>query len=81
MIAELANSMQEQSQKEMMELFKATLDKNSPTPTNLKKGVEGGKKKKCQHCRLEVYHKPKACFELEANAAKRPAGWTSKKST
>ncbi len=81
MIAELANSMQEQSQKEMMELFKATLDKNSPTPTNLKKGAEGGKKKKCQHCRLEVYHKPKALFELEANAAKCPAGWTSKKST
>ncbi len=84
MIAELANSMQEQSQKqfkEMMELFKVTLDKNSPPPTNPKKGAEGKKKKKCQHCGLEVYHKPKACFELEANAAKRPAGWTSKKST
>ena len=84
LIAELANSMQEQSQKqfkEMMELFKATLDKNSPTPTNPKKNAEGKKKKKCQHCGLEVYHKPEACFELEANAAKRPAGWTSKKST
>jgi len=80
MIDEFANSMQEQSQKqfkEMMELFKATLGKNSPTPTNPKKGAEGKKKKKCQ----EVYHKPEACFELEANAAKRPAGWTSKKST
>jgi hypothetical protein len=30
---------------------------------------------------MEVYHKPEACFELEANAAKRPAGWKSKKST
>jgi hypothetical protein len=36
MIAKLANSMQEQSQKqfkEMMEMFKATLNTNSPTPT------------------------------------------------
>jgi len=84
MIAKFANSMQEQSQKqfkEMMEMFKATLDKNSPTPTYPKKGAEGKKKKKCQHCRLEVYHKPEACFELEADAAQHPAGWTSKKST
>jgi hypothetical protein len=76
--------MQEQSQKqfkEMMELFKAKLDKTPPTPTNPKKNAEGKKKKKCQHCGLEVYHKPDACFELEANAAKRPAGWTSRKST
>jgi hypothetical protein len=84
MIAELANSMQEQSQKqfkEMMEMFKATLNTNSPTPTIPKGRAGGKKKKKCPHCGLEVYHKPKACFELEANAAKRPAGWTSKKST
>ena len=84
MIAELANSMQEQSQKqfkEMMEMFKATLNTNSPTPTIPKGGAGGEKKKKCPHCGLEVYHKPEACFELEANAAKRPAGWTSKKST
>jgi hypothetical protein len=84
MIAELANSMQEQNQKqfkEMMELFKAALDKNSPTPTNPKKSGEGKKKKKCPHCGLEVYHKPDDCFELDANAAKRPANWTSKKST
>jgi hypothetical protein len=77
MIAELANSMQEQNQKqfkEMMELFKAALKKNSPTPTNPKKGAAGKQKKKCQHCGLEVYHKPEACFELETNAAKRPAG-------
>ena len=84
MIAELANNMQEQSQKqfkEMMELFKAMLDKNSPTPANPKKGAKGKKKKKCQHCRLEVYHKPEACFELEANTAKHPAGWSGKQST
>jgi hypothetical protein len=83
MIAELANSMQEQSQKqfkEILDLFKATLNTNtSPTPTTPKRGA-GKKKKKCPHCQTEVYHKPEACFELDANAAKRPAGWKSKKS-
>ncbi len=82
MIAELANSMQEQSQKqfkEILDLFKATLNTNtSPTPTTPKGGA-GKKKKKCPHCKTEVYHKPKACFELDANAAKRPVGWKSKK--
>ena len=86
MIAELANSMKDESQKqfkEMMELFTATLAKNSPSPTNPKNPKMGAdkKKKKCPHCGLEVYHKPDACFELEANTAKCPAGWTSKKST
>jgi hypothetical protein len=84
MIAELANSMQEQNQKqfkEMMKMFKATLNMNSPTPTISKGGSGGEKKKKCPHCGLEVYHKPKACFELETNAVKHPVGWTSKKST
>ncbi len=83
-IAKLANSMQEQSQKqfeEMMEMFKATLNANSPTPTTPKGGAGGKKKKKCLHCGLEVYHKPEACFKLDANATKRPAGWTSKKNT
>lgn len=82
MIAELANSMQEQNQKqfkEMMDLLKATLGKNSSTPKNLKSSTEK-KKKKCPHCGLEVYHKPDACYELEENASKRPSGWKSKKS-
>ncbi len=83
-IAKFANSMQEQSQKqfkEMMEMFKATLNANSPTPTTPKGSARGKKKKKIPHCRLEVYHKPEACYKLDANAAKRPAGWKSKKST
>ncbi len=83
-IAELANSMQEPSQKqfkEMMEMFKATLNANSPTPTTPKGSAGGKKKKKCPHCGLEVYHKPEACFKLDANAAKCPAGWRSKKNT
>jgi hypothetical protein len=64
-----------------MELFKAALEKNSPTPTNPKKGAAGEQKKKCQHCGWKVYHKPEACFELDANAAKCLAGCMSKKST
>ncbi len=83
MIAKLANSMQEQSQKqfkEILNLFKVTLNTNtSPTPTTPKGGA-GKKKKKFLHCETEVYHKPEACFELDANAAKHPAGWKSKKS-
>ena len=86
MIAELAHSMKDESRKqfkEMMELFTATLAKNLPSPTNPKNPKTGAdkKKKKCPHCGLEVNHKPDACFEHEANAAKCPAGWTSKKST
>jgi len=82
MIAELAHSMKDKSQKqfkEMMELFTTTLANNSPSPTNPKNPKTGAdkKKKKCPHCGLEVYHKPDACFELEANAANHPAGWTS----
>ncbi len=53
LVAELANSMQEQSQKqfkEMMKLFKATLDaKGLPDPSKPKGGEGKKKKKKCQH--------------------------------
>ncbi len=64
-----------------MKLIKATIEaKPLPNPGN-PKGGGGKKKKKCLHCEMEVYHKPKACFELEANATKHPVGWESKKST
>ncbi|KAL7483205.1 hypothetical protein ACHAW6_008848 [Cyclotella cf. meneghiniana] len=88
LFAEFANIIQETSQKqfkEMIELFSKTLtSKDSPTvPTNTPGGktTEGKKKKKCPHCGWMVYHKPKSCYELAANASKRPDGWTSKKST
>ena len=83
--AEFANSINEQSAKqfkEMMKLFKKALDsKDSPKPGNQNSGGGGKQKKKCPHCGLEVYHKPEKCFELEANAYKRPANWKSKKSS
>jgi hypothetical protein len=50
----------------MMEMFKDKFDtKTSPSPTNPKNPKSGAdkKKKKCPNCRLEVYHKPEACFE------------------
>eukprot|EP00804_Cyclotella_cryptica_P022210 CCRYP_017948-RB/>CCRYP_017948-RB protein AED:0.43 eAED:0.43 QI:0/0/0/1/0/0/2/0/229 len=84
LLAEVANSIQETSQKqfkEMMELFtKALASKGSPTTTSADVSTKK-KKKKCPHCLLEVYHKPEKCFELEANASKRPEGWKSKKTT
>ena len=55
--------------------------KSFPDPSNPKGGEGKKQKKKCQHCGMEVWHKPEACFELEANASKRPVGWKSKKST
>eukprot|EP00804_Cyclotella_cryptica_P030119 CCRYP_009530-RB/>CCRYP_009530-RB protein AED:0.38 eAED:0.39 QI:0/0/0/1/1/1/2/0/363 len=85
-LAEFANSLNEQTTKqfkEMMELFKKTLEtKDPPKPGNSGSGGGGGRKTKktCPHCGLEVYRKPEKCFELEANADKRPAGWKSKKS-
>ena len=84
-LAEFANSINEQNTKqfkEMMELFKKALDsKDSPKPGNQNGGGGGKPKKKCPHCGLMVYHKPEKCFELEANADKRPANWKSVKST
>ena len=80
LMAKFANTINEQTQKqfkEMMEAFtKALGNKNSPNPPA---NPTGGKKKKCPHCLLEVYHKPEKCFELEANADKRPVGWKSMK--
>ena len=65
MISKLANSMKDESQKqfkEMMELFKESFAKISPSSTNPmnKKAGADKKKKKCPHCGLEVYHKPEA---------------------
>jgi hypothetical protein len=83
-MAEVANSIAEQNQKqfkEMMSMFQKALEtKNSPNAPNAPTNSSGGKqKKKCPHCAKLVYHKPEKCFELEANAANRPAGWKSAK--
>ena len=92
LLAELANTLAEQNQKQLKELmaeFTKTLKtKDSPQPSNQTGGGgnqngdgKGKQKKKCPHCGLVVYHKPEKCFELEANASKRPEGWKSKKET
>jgi hypothetical protein len=84
-LAEFANSLNEQTTKqfkEMMELFKKTLETKDPPKPGNTTGSGGRKTKKtCPHCGLEVYHRPEKCFELKANADKRPAGWKSKKSS
>lgn len=41
----------------------------------------GSEKKLCPHCKKVVAHKADDCFELEANAAKRPNGWRSSKAS
>ena len=66
-IAKFANSMQEQSQKqfkEILDLFKATLNTNTlPTPTTPKGGA-GKKKKKCPHCKTRCITSPKLASNL-----------------
>eukprot|EP00956_Cyclotella_meneghiniana_P030766 scaffold78451_cov61-Cyclotella_meneghiniana.AAC.1 len=61
-LAEFANSINEQSSKqfkEMIELFKKTLEAKDSLKSGNPNGGGGGKqKKKCPHCGSEVYHKP-----------------------
>jgi hypothetical protein len=57
-------------------------DKENTPPTGNNSGT--GKttkrqKKKCKNCGKMVLHKPKLCYELEANAASRWDGWKSSK--
>ena len=42
-------------------------------------GTTKRRKKKCPHCGKTVFHKATECYELEANASKRWAGWKSVK--
>jgi hypothetical protein len=42
-------------------------------------GTTKRKKTKCPHSRKTVFHKAAGCYELDANASKRWAGWTSVK--
>ena len=81
----------------MMQMMKTIMQTNgtNPAPTQPPTNTGGGKanggggrdgarregKKRCPHCKWMVYHKPEKCFELDANAAKRPAGWKSVKET
>jgi hypothetical protein len=56
---------------------------NAPPAGNNNHSTGGTKrsKKKCQHCGKHVFHKAADCYELEANASKRWAGWKSVKET
>ncbi len=54
-----------------------------PAISNAGGGTVGTKwtKKKCPHCGKNVFHRPLACFECEANAGKQWVGWKSMKDT
>ena len=42
-------------------------------------GVAPPKERKlCPNCKIEVFHAPADCFELPANAAKRPDNWVTR---
>ena len=55
--------------------------KGTNNPRNPRTGAGVGppkEMKRCPHCKIEVYHASSDCFELPANAAKRPHNWVSK---
>ena len=55
--------------------------KGPNNPRNPRNGAGVGppkEKKLCPNCKIEVFHAPSDCFELPANAAKRPRNWVSK---
>ena len=55
--------------------------KGSNNPRNPRTGAGVGPPKEmklCPNCKIEVYHAPSDCFELPANAVKRPRNWVTK---
>jgi hypothetical protein len=61
------------------------VDKENKLPasgnTDNSNGGIKGNRKKCVNCRKLVFHKPTACYKLDANASKSWAGWKSVKDT
>ena len=52
---------------------------NNPRNPHTGDGVGPPKEMKlCPNCKIEVYHAPSDCFELPANAAKRPRNLVTK---
>ena len=55
--------------------------KGPNNPRNPRNGAGAGppkEKKLCPNCKQEVFHAPTDCFELPANAAKRPNNWVTR---
>jgi len=77
-VAMVMQSNQEKQFKQMIDLFKEVMKSNvpggaplqapAPAPTQPKQ------RKVCPHCK-RPHSKPEKCWELEANAADRPANW------
>ena len=77
-IAEVAMVMQtnqEKQFKQMMEMFKEIMKANVPwVPLQAPAPTQPKQRKVCPHCN-RPQSKPEKCWELEANAADRPANW------
>lgn len=78
-VAEIAQALQAQQNeqmKQMMEMFKTFMQAkpaNAPAPTPAPPAAPKPRKV-CPHCK-RPHSKPELCWELEANAANRPANW------
>lgn len=84
-IAEVANVLSAQNQeqmKQMMSMFKEMLTSFKPAaaPAPAPTAPTRQTPKPCTHCKKR-HANPDKCWELEKNAASRPAGWKSSKST
>jgi hypothetical protein len=77
-VAMVMQSNQEKQFKQMMEMFKEVMKSNVPGGTPLQTPASAPTQPKprkvCPHCK-RPHSKPEKCWELEANAADRPANW------
>ena len=74
-VAMLMQSNQDKQFKQMMEMFKDMMKSNAPgAPLQMPAPTQPKQRKLCPHCK-RPHSKPDKCWELDANAADRPANW------
>lgn len=74
-VAMLMQSNQEKQFKQLMEFMKELMKPNAPgAPSPAPALTQPKQRKVCPHCK-RPHSKPEKCWELEANAADRPAKW------
>ena len=72
-VAMVMQSTQEKQFKQMMEMFKDMMKSNAPgAPLQTPAPTQPKQRKLCPHCK-RPHSKPEKCWELDANAADRPA--------
>eukprot|EP00804_Cyclotella_cryptica_P025159 CCRYP_013002-RA/>CCRYP_013002-RA protein AED:0.40 eAED:0.39 QI:0/0/0/1/1/1/2/0/274 len=72
-LAKAMKDSQKESMENMMKMFKDILGALPPAAGNGTPATNG-QRPKCPHCNRR-HIKPEECWELEANASKRPANW------